>query len=129
MAIKFSITIEEPIRSFSCWDLRRSSRLRFKLKSNGRSRLIHRPLLSQAFEGRNFREFWGFREIAAQQLVAVCGRVGIPLTDSCRQRDLRIRCGLWTAGSVIGIGDRVTAEDQIDWRIILVHDAFDKDHA
>ena len=53
----------------------------------------------------------------------------MPLTESCGHWDLRVLCGVWPAWSVVGVGDRVTTEDQIDWRIIFVHDAFDKDHA
>ena len=59
----------------------------------------------------------------------VCGRVGIPFTLLCRKWDLRIRYGLWTRYSVIGIGERVATEDQIDWRIVFVHDGLHEDHA
>src|SRR5262245_3451883 len=48
---------------------------------------------------------------------------------SSRQWDLRIHCGLWPACSVVGVGDRVTTEDQIERRIVFVHDALHKDHA
>src|SRR5262249_28448662 len=54
---------------------------------------------------------------------------GLLLTVLCGQWDLRIHCSLWPACSVVGLGDRVTTEDQIERRIVLVHDALHKDHS
>src|SRR5262245_30823714 len=48
---------------------------------------------------------------------------------SCRQWDLRIHYGLWPACSEVGVGDRMTTEDQVQRRIVFVHDALHKDHA
>src|SRR5215472_7549437 len=50
-------------------------------------------------------------------------------SSPCRQWDLGIRCGLWPGYPVIRIGERVTTDDQIDWRIVLVHDRLHEDHA
>src|SRR5262245_39821200 len=46
-----------------------------------------------------------------------------------RQWDLRIHCCLRPACPVVGVGDRVTTEDEIERRIVFVHDAHHKDHA
>jgi hypothetical protein len=61
------------------------------LKSNGRSRLIHRPLLSQAFEGRNFRNYvaatpWNILRCAPEPMTA--RQIADALAERCGLSDL-----------------------------------------